>query len=320
MDERAALRLEQADHRRLSRRRLAEPGGPGAGASVSGIDGRVIAHRLMGDWEPTPAFYAAADRARTRRTPTSAGPIRSSWPIRWKASPTQLGDPADWHGGMEVGRHPLAVDPARRADVPLVARRGAGHRALPGTRRRSAAAARRHRDRRRDPAVEGRRAVPFAQLQRRIGRKVLGRRSWPRCRSCWWRTTCWNRRARMSASGRSSGGARSWRSWSARSSRPAASCSPPVVDAESWDELRGTAQRVARAQRGGLHAQAPRLALSRRPEARRLVEVEGRALLVDCVLIYAQPGSGRRASLSPTTPSASGTRANWCRSPRPIPA
>ena len=48
----------------------------------------------------------------------------------------------------------------------------------------------------------------------------------------------------------------------------------------------------------GLHAEAARVALPRRPAPRRLVEVEDRALhTIDAVLIYAHPGHGRRATL-----------------------
>ena len=57
-----------------------------------------------------------------------------------------------------MGRHPRAGDPARRADVHLVARRGAGDRSLPRARRRGGLPARRHGARRRDHAVEGRRS------------------------------------------------------------------------------------------------------------------------------------------------------------------
>ena len=53
--------------------------------------------------------------------------------------------------------------------------------------------------------------LPFAQMQRRIGRKVLGARFWRKCRWCWWRTICWNSTAKIFASGRSNGAARNWK-------------------------------------------------------------------------------------------------------------
>ena len=74
---------------------------------------------------------------------------------------------------MEVGRHPRAADPPRRRDVHLVARRGAGHRALP----RAAAPAARLPDGTvidgEIVAFDGERPLPFAVLQRRIGRQKL---------------------------------------------------------------------------------------------------------------------------------------------------
>ena len=44
-----------------------------------------ISHRLMGDWQPTAEFWQQTRRAGDRAMPTSAAPILSSWPIRWKA-------------------------------------------------------------------------------------------------------------------------------------------------------------------------------------------------------------------------------------------
>ena len=101
----------------------------------------VIAHRLMGDWEPTPAFYGASLSHAHRRRATSAGPTRSSWPTRWRAT-RQRSATRGLAGRVEVGRHPRPADPARRAGLPLVARRGTGHGPLPGDRRRPRGACR----------------------------------------------------------------------------------------------------------------------------------------------------------------------------------
>jgi DNA ligase 1 len=53
-------------------------------AAVSGLDAAVVSHRLMGDWQPTAAFWAQLVTA-IRATRMSAGRIPSSWPIRWRA-------------------------------------------------------------------------------------------------------------------------------------------------------------------------------------------------------------------------------------------
>src|ERR1022692_413694 len=60
-----ALRLEQDHHRRVSRGRVAKPGGarsscgqrPGRRGRLAPPHGRLAAHRLMGDWQPTAAFW-----------------------------------------------------------------------------------------------------------------------------------------------------------------------------------------------------------------------------------------------------------------------
>jgi hypothetical protein len=97
--------------------------------------------------------------------------------------------------------------------------------------------------------------LPFAQLQRRIGRKTLGRRSWPRCRSC-----CSLRpaggRGRTCASARSgaahaAGGAARRRPGGGRI-RSRRRCSTPR------GRRRPPRTRRARAGRGGADAQAAR--------------------------------------------------------------
>ena len=168
-----AVRLEQAHHRRVPRRRLAKLV-VRALAEVSGIAPAVIAHRLMGDWEPTPDFWRNSSPP-TPATPTSAARTRSSSPIRWKAmspKPRRSG-----RAGRPSGSGTASARSSIRravADLPLVARRGAGHRALPRARRA------------RRPLPDGTvidgeilpwkdgAPLPFAQLQRRIGRKTLG--------------------------------------------------------------------------------------------------------------------------------------------------
>ena len=99
--------------------------------------------------------------------------------------------PVGLAGRVEVGRHPLAAHPARRADLPLVARRGAGHRTLSRAGRRGRPAPRGHRPRRRDPA-RGRRAAPCPSRSCSGGSAARrsARRSSPRSPWSWWPTTC----------------------------------------------------------------------------------------------------------------------------------
>ena len=64
-------------------------------AKVSGVDAAIIAHRLMGDWEPTPEFY---DRLRQ----VDAGDADHCRPYPFclahalEAAPESLGDINDW--------------------------------------------------------------------------------------------------------------------------------------------------------------------------------------------------------------------------------
>ncbi len=150
---------------------------------VSGIEPSLVAHRLMGDWEPTPAFYAmlhageAGDADLSKALPLLPG-LRPGGRAR---DPRPGGRLA---GRMEVGRHPFGTRPQGRPDVPLVTRRGAGDRALPGDRRRGRRPARRHSRRRRTPPLP-RRPPPPPSPSSSAGSaaRPWARRSWPRCRS-----------------------------------------------------------------------------------------------------------------------------------------
>ncbi len=143
-------------------------------AKVSGIDAAVVAHRLMGDWEPTPDFYDrlrqvdAADADHSRPYPfclahglesplESLGPIQG-WQAEWKwdGIRSQLirrkGDTFLWSRGEELitDRYPeLATLGAFLPDGTAI-----DGEILP------------YRD-----GVP----LPFAQLQRRIGRKTVGK-------------------------------------------------------------------------------------------------------------------------------------------------
>ena len=198
-----------------------------------------------------------------------------------------------------MGRHPRPAHPPGGPHVPLVARRGAGDRPLSRARSGRRAPARRHgastarscrgrtARRCRSPRCSG------GSAARRSGETIL-----PRCRWCWWPTTCSRRAARSPRPDRSTSAAPA----SARllAATPAAGrlLSSPAVSADTV----GRHQRRARGQRAragcrGLMLKRRGERLRRRPAPGRLVEVEGRAVTVDAVLIYAQPGSGRRASL-----------------------
>ncbi len=89
-----ALRLEQADHRQLSRgglARLVER----ALAAASGVPEGVIAHRLMGAWDPTPEFFLRLVAPDTRDADVSRPyPFFLAYPL--EQAPEALGEIAEW--------------------------------------------------------------------------------------------------------------------------------------------------------------------------------------------------------------------------------
>jgi len=119
------------------------------------------------------------------------------------------------------------------------------------------------------------RPLPFAQMQRRTGRKVLGSRILAevpvvlvaydllefRGEDIRERPLEW-RRAQLEAL-----------------ARPESSMVlSPIVHAPDWDELKRLRRQSRERKVEGFHVEAPRLAVSHRPPARRLVEMEDRSL------------------------------------------
>ena len=90
---------------------------------------RDLAHRLMGRLAAERRLRIAALIAEGDAT-IARGPIRSSSPRRSRPTPQSLGAARRLAGRVEVGRHPRPADPPPRRDLPVVARRGADHRAL----------------------------------------------------------------------------------------------------------------------------------------------------------------------------------------------
>ena len=265
-------------------------------ATVSGIEDEVIAHRLMGAWEPTPELYerlvgsdtADADQSRPY-------PFYLAYPLEQPLD--ALGQPGEWQAEWKWDG--IRAQLVRRAGGTWLWSRGED--LLTG----------------RFPEVESVAAflpdgtvvdgellpwiadapLPFAQMQRRIGRKTLGRkileevpivliaydllehdaediRAQPLIA----------RRARLETLVAALPGGSPIRM-------------SPVVPATDWREL-DEARAAARAR------SAEGLMLKRRASAYGVGRRRGDwwkwkvdPLSVDAVLIYAQPGSGRRAGL-----------------------
>ncbi len=155
---RRAVRAQQALDRRLSGRRLEPPRGPRARRGLG---------RAAGGAEPPPDGQVAAVRGELSRADRAGG--RRRRPLAALSLLSRLAARAGAAGPrrarrvarrMEVGRHPRPADPAPRRDLPLVARRGADHRALSRDRRGGGPAARRRGARWRGAGLgRGRRAA-----------------------------------------------------------------------------------------------------------------------------------------------------------------
>ncbi len=265
-------------------------------ASFTGIASEVIAHRLMGDWQPDAAFYSQLVAKETDDADVSRPyPFFLAYPL--EGDPAQLGDSAEWI--VEWKWDGIRSQMIRRKwrtfiwsrGEELVTERFPELEALGGLLPEGTAI---------DGEIlpwKGDRPLPFAQMQRRIGRKVLGPkiladvpvvllaydllewggediREWPLER----------RRAQLTEL------------VAAFESTGRIKLSAPVAFG-SWDEL--TELRKASRERGvegfmlKRHGSPYRVGRRRGDWWKWKIEPYS----VDCVLIYAQNGSGRRASL-----------------------
>jgi DNA ligase-1 len=265
-------------------------------AQVSGVEPAVIAHRLMGSWEPTPAFYEGLMAAEAPEADVSRPyPFFLAYPL--EGEPAELGDVADWQAEWKWDG--IRSQLIRRSGRTFLWSRGEENiterfpeltalgdllpdgtvidgEVLPW----------------KDAAV-----LPFAQLQRRIGRKTLGKKILAevpvvlmaydlledRGADVRERDLSW-RRARLEELVR------------ATPSEGRLLLSP-VVEAPAWEGL-------AEARATSRERQVEGLMLKRRTAPYRVGRQRGdwwkwkiHPLTMDAVLIYAQPGSGRRASL-----------------------
>jgi DNA ligase 1 len=266
-------------------------------AEVSGLAEGVIAHRLMGAWDPTPEFFERLVAADTRDADVSRPyPFYLAYPL--EDDPVVLGDPAEWMAEWKWDG--IRAQFIRRIGRTFLWSRG--EELLSG----------------RFPEVEEAGALlpdgivldgelvpwsedgplPFAQLQRRIGRKTLGRkilaevpvvliaydlleeagedlRDLP----------FGERRRRLARLLQRIPSSAGWLRLS------------PAVEGEGWEAL-GAARRRARemgAEGLMLKRLGSRYGVGRHRGDWWKWKVD--ALSVDAVLMYAQPGSGRRAGL-----------------------
>jgi DNA ligase 1 len=142
---------------------------------MSGVPEGVLSHRLMGTWDPTPEFFERLTAADTRDADISRPyPFFLAYPL--ETAPEVLGDPAEWIAEWKWDG--IRAQLIRRAGLTFLWSRGeellggrfpeveeAGALLPDGS----------VIDGELLPWVDGA-PLPFAQLQRRIGRKNVGRK------------------------------------------------------------------------------------------------------------------------------------------------
>jgi DNA ligase-1 len=264
-------------------------------AQASGIDAGVLAHRLMGDWEPTPAFYERLTAADPGAADVSRPyPFFLAHPL--EEQPAALGDLRDWQAEWKWDG--IRSQLIRRAGRTFLWSRG--EELVTERYPELAEAAARLPD---GTALDGEIlpwkdgvVLPFGDLQRRIGRKTLSKkllrevpavliaydlleeagadlRPLPQA----------ERRARLEQVVSAADDSRLLLS--------------PLIEAASWEEL-GRLWGESRGRR------VEGMMLKQRSSPYRVGRVRGdwwkwkvSPFTVDAVLIYAQRGSGKRASL-----------------------
>jgi DNA ligase 1 len=265
-------------------------------ARVAGLDESVVAHRLMGAWEPTAEFFASLLGADTGDADISR-PYPFFLAYALEAEPATLGEVDEWQ--VEWKWDGIRAQLIRRAGESFLWSRG---EELITERFPELADAAAHLpdgtvlDGEVLPWSDGR-PLPFAQLQRRIGRKTLGPkilREVPVVLLCYdllevggqdiRERPLWQRRTRLA----------SLLDPLAETGRFPVS---PTVPAGSWGGVTEAQQRARERSAEGLmlkRRESPYRAGRRRGDWWKW-KVE--PFSVDAVLVYAQRGSGRRASL-----------------------
>ncbi len=263
-------------------------------AEASGHSAETIAHRLMGDWQPTPDFWAQLVAPVGQAHDLSGRPYPFCLAYPLEGSPEDLGDPRQWQ--IEWKWDGIRAQLIRRDGRTFLWSRGEEliterfpEIAAAGAQLPEGAVI----DGEIMPWKDGA-PLPFGAMQRRIGRKTLGakilaevpavlvafdllesRGEDARERPLEWR------RAQLEAAVEGIAGL----------------VLSPVVRGADWDELRTLRQESRARKVEGFMLK--RLGSPYRTGRRRGDWWKWKVdpYSVDCVLIYAQPGHGRRASL-----------------------
>ena len=262
-------------------------------AETSGIAPEVMAHRLMGEWQPTAEFWRQLVAPDTRDADISRPyPFCLAYPLEGDVA--DLGDPAEWQ--IEWKWDGIRAQLIRRQWRTFLWSRGEelitdrfpelqalGAQLPEGT------------------VIDGEvlpwkdgAPLPFAQMQRRIGRKVLGPKILAEV------PVVLVGYDLLELNGEDiRERPLEWRRASLQAIAPPASALvlSPIVNEPTWDALRQLREQSRARKVEGFMLK--RLGSPYRVGRRRgdWWKWKINPYSVDCVLIYAQPGNGRRASL-----------------------
>ena len=276
-------------------------------AEASGVDANVLAHRLMGEWQPTADFATQILAKETADADVSRPyPFCLAYPLEGEIE--ELGDVRQWQ--VEWKWDGIRSQMIRRSWQTFLWSRGeelvtdrfpelaaAGALLPEGT----------VLDGEVLPWKDGA-PLPFTQMQRRIGRKELGAKILAEVpvvliafdllehggRDVREQPLEWRRAELEKMIGALGPGSHLIAS--------------PLVDGASWEDLKRTREEARAAWCRRVHAEAARFGLSRRTPPRRLVEVEDQSILRGCRAdLRASRAMAGAPACSRTTRSAFGT-------------
>jgi DNA ligase 1 len=262
-------------------------------ARVLGLDKAVLAHRLMGDWQPTPEFVLSLAEEQSGPLPSQPYPFCLAYALEDEVE--SLGDPAAWL--VEWKWDGIRAQLIRREGQTYLWSRG--EELIEATFPEVAAIG----DALPDGTVldgeilawQGDRPMPFAELQRRLGRKMVGKKLLTEvpCALIAFDLLEWNGedwRARPLAERRT------------QLQVAATGVSPSLFVSQALEGLDWSA--LAEMRERSREERAEGLMLKRLDSDYTGGRKRGawwkwkiQPLTVDAVLIYAQRGSGKRASL-----------------------
>jgi DNA ligase 1 len=260
-------------------------------AEFTGLKTEVVSHRLMGDWIPDAAFYRQLIAGETGDTDVSRPyPFFLAYPL--EGNPEQLGEPPEWIAEWkwdgirsQMIRRKGQMFVWSRGEE-LVTERFPELQALGGTLPEGTVI-----DGEILPWRDGL-PLPFAQMQRRIGRKVLGAKILAEVPIVLLAYDL------LEWQGED---IREWPIELRREKLAGIAKHPMILSAqvpfESWEQL-------ALLRQGSRERRVEGFMLKRRGSPYRVGRRRGdwwkwkiEPYSIDCVLIYAQPGNGKRASL-----------------------